>query len=137
MSSKKNLREQLDDVNEYEREPIPPSKLKGWKSFIGTYAGEHTAGTEFVIGTLFVAHGASAIDLVTGLLLGNILAVLSWAFLTAKIAVKERLTLYYQLEKIAGSKFTLVYNLVNAGLFCFLAGAMIGVSASAVGIRSE
>jgi len=134
MSTKKNLREQLDDVNEYEREPIPPSKLKGWKSFIGTYAGEHTAGTEFVIGPLFVAHGASAIDLVTGLLLGNILAVLSWAFLTAKIAVKERLTLYYQLEKIAGSKFTLVYNLVNAGLFCFLAGAMIAVSATAVGI---
>jgi purine-cytosine permease-like protein len=134
MSTKKNLREQLDDVNEYERESIPPSKLKGWKSFIGTYAGEHTAGTEFVIGPLFVAHGASAIDLVTGLLLGNILAVLSWAFLTAKIAVKERLTLYYQLEKIAGSKFTLVYNLVNAGLFCFLAGAMIAVSATAVGI---
>ena len=134
MSTKKNLREQLDEVNEYEREPIPQNKLKGWRSFIGTYAGEHTAGTEFVIGPLFVAHGASAVDLVTGLLIGNILAVLSWAFLTAKIAVKERLTLYYQLEKIAGTKFTLVYNLVNAGLFCFLAGAMIAVSATAVGI---
>lgn len=134
MSTKKNLREQLDEVNEYEREPIPKNKLKGWRNFIGTYAGEHTAGTEFVIGPLFVAHGASAVDLVTGLLIGNILAVLSWAFLTAKIAVKERLTLYYQLEKIAGSKFTLVYNLVNAGLFCFLAGAMIAVSATAVGI---
>lgn len=126
--------QQLDDVNEYEREPIPKNKLKGWRSFIGTYAGEHTAGTEFVIGPLFVAHGASAVDLVTGLLLGNILAVLSWAFFTAKIAVKDRITLYYQLEKIAGSKFTLVYNLVNAGLFCFLAGAMIAVSATAVGI---
>src|SRR5690606_1675765 len=56
------------------------------------------------------------------------------ACFTAKIAVKERLTLYYQLVKIAGSKFTLVYNLVNAGLFCFLAGAMIAVSATAVGI---
>lgn len=134
MSTKRNLREQLDDVNEYEREPIPQNKLKGWRSFIGTYAGEHTAGTEFVIGPLFVAHGASAFDLVTGLLVGNILAVLSWAFFTAKIAVKERLTLYYQLEKIAGNKFTLVYNLVNAGLFCFLAGAMIAVSATAVGI---
>ncbi|HLT07428.1 MAG TPA: hypothetical protein VK014_07865 [Cyclobacteriaceae bacterium] len=134
MSTKKNLRKQLDDINEYEREPIPTQKLKGWKSFIGTYAGEHTAGTEFVIGPLFVAHGASAFDLVTGLLVGNILAVLSWAFLTARIAVKERLTLYYQLEKIAGTKFTFVYNLVNAGLFCFLAGAMIAVSATAVGI---
>src|SRR5690606_42148942 len=89
MSTKKNLRKQLDDINEYEREPIPTQKLKGWKSFIGTYAGEHTAGTEFVIGPLFVAHGASAFDLVTGLLVGNILAVLSWAFLTARIAVKR------------------------------------------------
>ncbi|MEX2594889.1 MAG: hypothetical protein WD426_19135 [Anditalea sp.] len=134
MWTKKNLFQQLDAVNEHERQPVPKSKLKGWRSFIGTYAGEHTAGTEFVIGPLFVAHGASAIDLVTGLLVGNILAVLSWAFFTAKIAVKDRITLYYQLEKIAGSKFTLIYNLVNAGLFCFLAGAMIAVSATAVGI---
>src|SRR5690606_31774344 len=99
-----------------------------------TYAGEHTAGTEFVIGPLFVAHGAGAFDLVTGLLVGNILAVLSWVFLTSKIAVKDRITLYFHLEKIAGRKFTLIYNLVNAGLFCFLAGAMIAVSATAVGI---
>src|SRR5690554_4205488 len=134
MSAKNNLRQQLDSVNEFEREPVPKNQLKGWRSFIGTYAGEHTAGTEFVIGPLFVAHGASAVDLVTGLLIGNILAVLSWAYFTAKIAVKDRLTLYYQLEKIAGTKFTLVYNLVNAGLFCFLAGAMIAVSATAVGI---
>ncbi len=134
MSNKKSFAQKLDAVNEYEREPIPQNKLKGWKSFIGTYAGEHTAGTEFVIGPLFVAHGASAIDLVTGLLVGNILAVLSWAFLTARIAVDKRITLYYQLEKIGGTKFSLIYNLVNAGLFCFLAGSMIAVSATAVGI---
>src|SRR5690606_263381 len=66
--------------------------------------------------------------------IGNILAVLSWGFLTSKIAVKDRITLYFQLEKIAGKRFTLAYNLVNAGLFCFLAGAMIAVSATAVGI---
>ena len=36
------------------------------------YAGEHTAGTEFVIGPLFVAHGASAGDLAFGLLVGNL-----------------------------------------------------------------
>lgn len=134
MSTKNKFKEQLDAVNEYERQPVPINKLKGWKSFVGTYAGEHTAGTEFVIGPLFVAHGASAVDLLTGLLIGNILAVLSWAFFTGKIAVRDRITLYYQLEKIAGSKFTLIYNLVNAGLFCFLAGAMIAVSATAVGI---
>ena len=134
MSKSTSLIAKLNAINEYEREPIPESKLKGWKKFIGTYAGEHTAGTEFVLGPLFVAHGATAIDLVSGLLIGNILAVLSWAFFTGRIAVKTRLTLYFQLEKIAGSKFTLIYNLVNAGLFCFLAGAMIAVSATAVGI---
>lgn len=134
MSQKSSLVDQLNAINEYERQPIPKNKLKSWGNFVGIYAGEHTAGTEFVLGPLFVAHGASAIDLVTGLLVGNILAVLSWAFLTGKISVKTRLTLYYQLEKIAGTKFSLVYNLVNAGLFCFLAGAMIAVSATAVGI---
>jgi purine-cytosine permease-like protein len=46
----------------------------------------------------------------------------------------KRVTLYYQLEKIGGKNFTLLYNLVNAGLFCFLAGSMIAVSATAVGI---
>ena len=41
------------------------------------YAGEHTAGTEFVIGPLFVAHSVTAFDLTVGLLVGNLLAVLS------------------------------------------------------------
>ncbi len=128
------LTAQLDAVQEYEREPVPPSRWLRWRSFLGMYAGEHTAGTEFVIGPLFVAHGVSAADLVFGLLAGNLLAVLSWAFLTAPIAVKERITLYFKLEKICGSRLTLVYNLVNALMFCFLAGSMIAVSATAVGI---
>ncbi len=131
---KSKIKEQLDSVEEYERKPVPESKLKSWKSFLGMYAGEHTAGTEFVIGPLFVAHGASANDLIWGLLIGNILAVLSWAFLTSPIAMKERITLYYLLEKISGKKVTTVYNLVNALMFCFLAGSMIAVSATAVGI---
>lgn len=134
MFDRKRLAKKLDSVNEFERDPIPKNKLKSWKSFVGIYAGEHTAGTEFVLGPLFVAHGASALDLVTGLLIGNILAVLSWTFLTARISVKKRVTLYYQLEKIGGKRFSLIYNLVNAGLFCFLAGSMIAVSATAVGI---
>src|SRR5690606_19617038 len=132
--SRKSLVTKLDAVNEFEREPVPEGKLKGWKSFVGTYAGEHTAGTEFVLGPLFVAHGVTASDLLWGLLIGNFLAVLSWAYLTAKISVKKRVTLYYQLEKIGGKNFALGYNLVNAGLFCFLAGSMIAVSATAVGI---
>jgi len=119
---------------EFEREPVPQSKLKSWKSFLGMYAGEHAAGTEFVIGPLFLTTGVSAFDLLIGLLLGNLMAVLSWRFLTSEIAVKRRLTLYYQLEKICGKKLVIGYNLANGILFCFLAGAMITVSATAVGI---
>jgi purine-cytosine permease-like protein len=54
--------------------------------------------------------------------------------LTAEIAVKHRLTLYYQLEKICGKKLVTFYNIANGVLFCFLAGSMITVSATAVGI---
>ena len=119
---------------EFERTPVPPSRWKGWGSFLGMYAGEHAAGTEFMIGPLFLAAGVSAFDLIIGLLLGNFLAVLSWRFLTAEIAVKNRLTLYFQLEKISGSTLVKFYNVANGILFCFLAGSMITVSATAVGI---
>ena len=119
---------------EFERTPVPQSKWKGWKNFLGMYAGEHAAGTEFVIGPLFLTTGVSAFDLIIGLLLGNFLAVLSWRFLTAEIAVKYRLTLYYHLEKICGKKLVILYNLANGILFCFLAGSMITISATAVGI---
>ena len=121
-------------TEEYERQPVPQSKLKGWKSFLGMYAGEHAAGTEFMIGPLFLTAGVSAFDLLIGLFVGNLMAVLSWRFLTAEIAVKNRLTLYYQLEKICGKNLVIFYNLANGVLFCFLAGAMITVSATAIGI---
>lgn len=128
--------EYIEDLagGEFEREPVPASKLKGWGSFLGMYAGEHAAGTEFVIGPLFLTTGVSAFDLIVGLLLGNLLAVLSWRFLTAEIAVKNRLTLYFQLEKISGASLVKFYNVANGVLFCFLAGSMITVSATAVGI---
>ena len=119
---------------EFEREPVPKRALLGFRSFIGMYAGEHTAGTELMIGPLFVARGASAADLVFGLLLGNLLAVLSWTFLTAPIATRARLTLYYQLERICGRQLVTLYNLANGVMFCFLAGAMVTVSATAVGV---
>jgi purine-cytosine permease-like protein len=131
---KKGIKAQLDSVNEFERQQVPNSKLKGLRSFIGMYAGEHTAGTEFVIGPMFVAHGVSAFDLVVGLLVGNLLAVLSWGLLCAPIAVKARLTMYFQLEKICGSNLVKLYNVVNGVMFCFLAGSMIAVAATAVGI---
>ena len=131
-----NIEEEIEEIagGEFERTPVPKSKLKGWKSFLGMYAGEHAAGTEFMIGPLFLTAGVSAFDLIIGLLIGNLLAVLSWRFLTAEIAVNNRLTLYYQLEKICGKKLVIGYNLANGILFCFLAGAMITVSATAVGI---
>lgn len=119
---------------EFERQAVPQSRLKSWKAFLGMYAGEHAAGTEFVIGPLFLTTGVSAFDLIIGLLIGNLMAVLSWRFLTAEIGTKFRYTLYFHLEKICGTRLVTVYNLANGVLFCFLAGAMITVSATAVGI---
>ena len=121
-------------TGEFEREPVPKNALLGFKSFIGMYAGEHCAGTELMIGPLFVAAGVSAFDVVVGLIVGNALAVLSWMFLCAPIATCSRLTLYYQLEKICGRWLVVLYNLANGVMFCFLAGAMITVSATAVGV---
>jgi purine-cytosine permease-like protein len=126
--------DQSAPTGEFERQPVPESALLGFKSFVGMYAGEHCAGTELMIGPLFVAAGVSAYDLVVGLFLGNLLAVLSWVLLTAPIATHVRLTLYYQLEKICGRHLVTLYNLANGVMFCFLAGSMITVSATAVGV---
>ena len=92
--------DQSPGTSEYERERVPDQALKGPGSFWGMYAGEHTAGTEFMIGTLFVAWGVGAMDLITGLLVGNLLAVLMWRFVTAEVATRTRETLYLKLEKI-------------------------------------
>jgi len=133
-SNGKNLTDRLDALYEFDREPVSEKKLQGAGNFIGMFAGEHVAGTEFVIGPLFVAHGVAAMDLFVGLFIGNILAVLSWAFLCAPIATRTRLTLYWQLRKICGPYLTAVYSIVNALMFCFLAGSMIAVAATAVGL---
>jgi NCS1 family nucleobase:cation symporter-1 len=122
----------LDSLYEYDREPIAESKFHSGRYFAGLFAGEHVAATEFVIGALFVSWGAGAADIIFGLILGNLLAVLSWTFVAAPIAVKTRLTLYWYLRKIAGPYVMVIYNILNAVLYCVLAGAMITVSASAV-----
>ncbi|MBN2137642.1 MAG: hypothetical protein JW720_07540 [Sedimentisphaerales bacterium] len=124
----------MDALYEFEREPVSPDKLHSGKHFAGVYAGEHVAGTEFVIGALFVAWGATAYNIFVGLLLGNLMAVLTWTLVCAPIAVRTRLTLYWYLRKIAGPVTTTIYNILNAVLFCILAGCMITVSASAVRI---
>lgn len=122
----------MDRLYEYDREPVAREKLQtGWQ-FAGLFAGEHVAATEFVIGAFFVLHGVGAGELIAGLLIGNTLAVLSWALICAPIAVRTRLTLYWYLRRIAGPGLTLLYNVANALLYCVLAGAMISVAATGV-----
>jgi purine-cytosine permease-like protein len=118
--------------DEYERERVPEHRTKGFLSFVGMFAGEHVAGTELLIGPLFVVHGVTAFDLLGGLFVGNVLAVLTWTFVTAPIAVRHRLTLYFHLEKIGGASLVKVYNVANGALWCSIAAAMIYVSATAV-----
>ncbi|WP_040353171.1 purine-cytosine permease family protein [Blastopirellula marina] len=115
-----------------EQLPIPSHKLHGWTHFLGLYAGEHVAATEFVIGATFVALGASTKDILIGLLIGNFLAILSWTVITAPIAVQTRLSLYTYLHKIAGDSMTNLYNWANVLIFMVISAAMITVSSSAV-----
>jgi NCS1 family nucleobase:cation symporter-1 len=117
---------------EFETKPVAPEQLQQARQFAASYAGEHVAGTEFVIGALFVAWGVSTLDILYGLLLGNLMAVLTWGLVTAPIATDTRLTLYAYLEKIAGPGTIKLYSIINGILFAILAGAMITVSASAV-----
>ena len=128
------LASNLDSLYEFDREAVGPSQFKPVTQFAGLFAGEHVAGTEFVIGAFFVLHGVSVGNLLWGLLIGNLLAVLSWTFVCAPIATRTRLTLYWYLRRIAGPGLTIVYNVANAVLYCILAGAMIAVSASAIGL---
>jgi purine-cytosine permease-like protein len=132
--AKENLTEQLDAINEFEREPVPERKTKDFRSFVNMMAGEHIAGTEFVIGPLFVLHGVSAFDVFVGLLVGNLLAVLSYAFICGPVSVRTRLTIYYQLEKICGYRLVSLFNGINGIQACALGASMIAVSGTAVGL---
>lgn len=124
----------LDALYEFDREPVTDDRLVGPGYFAGSLAGEHVAATEFVIGVMFVNWGASVRDMFLGLAIGNALAVLTWTLLCAPVAVQTRLTLYWYLRSIGGPWLTVIYNVLNAVLFCILAGCMITVSASAVRI---
>ncbi|MEQ8241105.1 MAG: hypothetical protein RIA69_17950 [Cyclobacteriaceae bacterium] len=129
-----SLVERLDALYEYDREPVAENKLHGWKTFIAMFSGEHVAGTEFVLGPLMVLHGVSAFDFFVGLLIGNTLAVLSWALLCAPVAVKVRLTIYWQLRKICGPYLTVIYSAFYAVILCLLAGSMVSVAVTAISI---
>ena len=113
-----------EKLNAYERERVPENRLKGWLSFLGLFASRHTAGTEFAIGPLFVARGSSAIDIILGLLIGNILATLSWRYIVAPLAVSQRLTTYYAMERVVGRRLLLVFDILSCVLLAGLAGAM-------------
>jgi len=115
-----------------EQLPVAKHKLHDWTHFAGLYAAEHVAATEFVIGATFVALGASTMDIIIGLLIGNILAVLSWTLITAPIAVDTRLSLYTYLKKIAGGNMSKLYDWANVIIFTVISAAMITVSSTAV-----
>ncbi len=128
------LIERLDALYEFDREPVRDDKLYGWATFIAMFSSEHIAGTEFVLGTLLVLHGVTAFDVFVGLAVGNLLAVLSWALMCAPIAVKERLTVYWQIRKVAGPYLTVLYSGLFALILCLLAGSMVSVSTTAVSL---
>ena len=107
----------MPEAPEFETRPVAPEQLQEARQFAASYAGEHVAGTEFVIGALFVAWGVSTHDILYGLLLGNLLAVLTWGLITAPIATDTRLTLYAYLEKIAGPGTIKLYSVINGILF--------------------
>ena len=69
---------------------------------------EHVAGTEFVIGPMFLAYGASASDVFIGLLIGNLLVVLSWTFVVASMITVSATSVgvpYYGAWLLAGPNY--------------------------------
>lgn len=112
--------------------PVADRELSGVGNFVGLYGGEHIAATEFVIGATLVQYGCSASDILIGLAIGNILAVLTFTFLCATIATDTRLTLYTYLYRILGKKMQKVYNLVWGIGFSALGAAGICISATAI-----
>ena len=115
-----------------EQLPVPEHRTHSAGHFLGLYASEHVAATEFVIGAAFVAMGATIHDILIGLLIGNALAMCSFWLITAPIAVGTRLSLYTYLEKNMGEKFSRFYNGANVLIFAAITAAMITVSATAV-----
>ena len=124
-------RQSIADMDD-ELLPVPQHRLHGPGHFLGLYGAEHVAATEFVIGAAFVAMGATIHDILIGLLIGNMLAVLSFWLITAPIAVKTRLSLYTYLDQNMGELVPRLYNGANVLIFVAISAAMITVSATAV-----
>lgn len=88
---------------------------------------------EFVIGATLVAWGCSAKSIILGLIIGNILAMLSFTFCCATLGTSTRLTLYSYLKKILGPHAQKVYNLVWS--LCSITLAASGICVSSTAIR--
>ena len=93
-----------------EERPVATARLSSIGAFLGIYGGEHIAATEFVIGALLVTWGVKASELLLGLLVGNFLATLMYAFACAPIAVDTRLSLFAYLRKATGPWFQKAYS---------------------------
>lgn len=115
-----------------ENRPISEKKVSGLGNFFGIYGGEHIAATEFVIGATLVTWGVKATDIFLGLIIGNILATLTYALICAPIAVDTRVTLYSYLGRTLGPYMQKVYNFIWGLASIAMAASMLTVSASAV-----
>ena len=113
--------------------PISEKHLSSVGNFFGLYGGEHIAATEFVIGATLVTWGCSALTIILGLIIGNLLAMLSFTVFTATMGTSTRLTLYSYLKKILGPYAQKFYNLVWT--LCSVVLAASGVCVSATAIR--
>lgn len=131
--SKKTAAELDRQIADMDAEQLPVGKHEqhGAGHFAGLYAAENVAGTEFIFGATFVILGASLVDVLIGLAIGNLLAVLSFRFLAAPIAVGTRLSVYTYFSRVAGGVPSKMFNAVNAFLFALISAAMITVSATA------
>ena len=120
-------------IRETDAEQLPAGEHEqhGAGHFAGLYAAENVAGTEFIFGATFVILGASMVDVLIGLLVGNLLAVLTFRFLTTPIAMQTRMSVYTYLSRIAGGVTSKLFNGLNAFLFAIISAAMITVSATA------
>ena len=88
-----------------EQLPVESHKLKNWKHFAGICEAEHVATTEFIIGATFVALGVKTKDLLLGLLIRNIISVLSWFFITSPTDKKELINYYLILNRNYNVKY--------------------------------
>jgi hypothetical protein len=78
MDESREAVQRFDKLYEFDRVPVSKDRLLGVGYFAGSFAGEHVAATEFVIGAMFVKWGATVQDIFLGLAIGNVLAVLTW-----------------------------------------------------------